>query len=325
MSANIDTMLYVGETPWHGLGKDMTANPPKTSAEIIEGAQLGWTTNYARMKTDIHGEVPSWNAIYREDNNEILGVVHKARPILVQNTDTFNAVESMLGDKLDVETAASLGRGETVFGCFKIREQYRLLDDDLDHYFVIVNDHLKSDGKVTVLNTPVRVVCQNTLSEALNSSLYKLRVPITADTTINSTLAQNLITSVGSAISSLKATAEKMVAKKIDKAYITKMLDLLFPFQLADGTPIPSKANDAVAAIRQIFLDKCMGADNIANYRGTQYQCFMALTDFTQHYHKSAEKAYDINHRMKSVPGINVNVDMSKVMQYLRIADKISV
>lgn len=325
MAANIDSMLYVGEVPWHGLGVDLTDNPPKTSAEIIEGAQLGWTTNYAHMKTDIHGDVPSWNAIYREDNNEILGVVHKTKPILVQNVDTFNAVEGLLGNKLDVETAASLGRGETVFGCFKIREQYRLLDDDLDHYFVIVNDHLRPDGKVTVLNTPVRVVCQNTLSEALNSSMYKLRVPITADTSINSTLAQNLVTSVGSAISSLQTTAENMVSKKIDAKYVNKMLDLLFPFQLADGTPIPSKANDAVAAIRQIFLDKCMGADNIANYRGTQYQCFMALTDFTQHYHKSAETAYDINHRMKAIPGVRVNVDVSKVTQFLKIADKISV
>lgn len=325
MAANIDSMLYVGEVPWHGLGVDLTDNPPKTSAEIIEGAQLGWTTNYAHMKTDIHGDVPSWNAIYREDNNEILGVVHRTKPILVQNVDTFNAVEGLLGNKLDVETAASLGRGETVFGCFKIREQYRLLDDDLDHYFVIVNDHLRPDGKVTVLNTPVRVVCQNTLSEALNSSMYKLRVPITADTSINSTLAQNLVTSVGSAISALQTTAENMVSKKIDAKYVNKMLDLLFPFQLADGTPIPSKANDAVAAIRQIFLDKCMGADNIANYRGTQYQCFMALTDFTQHYHKSAETAYDINHRMKAIPGVRVNVDVSKVTQFLKIADKISV
>lgn len=325
MAANIDSMLYVGEVPWHGLGVDLTDNPPKTSAEIIEGAQLGWTTNYAHMKTDIHGDIPSWNAIYREDNNEILGVVHKTKPILVQNVDTFNAVEGLLGNKLDVETAASLGRGETVFGCFKIREQYRLLDDDLDHYFVIVNDHLRPDGKVTVLNTPVRVVCQNTLSEALNSSMYKLRVPITADTSINSTLAQNLVTSVGSAISALQTTAENMVSKKIDAKYVNKMLDLLFPFQLADGTPIPSKANDAVAAIRQIFLDKCMGADNIANYRGTQYQCFMALTDFTQHYHKSAETAYDINHRMKAIPGVRVNVDVSKVTQFLKIADKISV
>lgn len=37
MSANIDSMLFVNEVSWHGLGKDMTANPPKTSEEIIQG------------------------------------------------------------------------------------------------------------------------------------------------------------------------------------------------------------------------------------------------------------------------------------------------
>lgn len=324
MAANIDTMLYVGETPWHGLGKDMTLDPPKTAAEIIAGAELGWTTNYAKMRTDVHGDVPGWNAIYREDNNEILGVIHKTKPVLVQNTDTFNAVENMIGKQLDVETAASLGRGETVFGCFKIREQYRLLDDDLDHYFVIVNDHLKADGKVTVLNTPVRVVCQNTLSEALNTSLYKLRVPITADSTINSQLALNLINSVDSAITSLQKKAETMVMKKVDHSYMDKLLDILFPYQLADGQPLPTKANENNSIIRETFLTQCMDADNLANYRGTQWQVFNALTDFTQHYHKSADKAYDISYRMGALPGVKAAAETSKVVTFLKVADKLA-
>ncbi len=324
MPANINSMLYVGETPWHGLGRDMTLDPPKTAAEIIAGAELGWTTNYENMKTDIHGNVPGWNAIYREDNQEILGVIHKTKPILVQNTDTFNAVEHMIGNQLDVETAASLGRGETVFGCFKIREQYRLLDDDLDHYFVIVNDHLKADGKVTVLNTPVRVVCQNTLSEALSTSLYKLRVPITADITINSQLALNLINSVDSAITSLKKRAENMVMKKVDKSYIEKLLDILFPYQIADGQLLSTKANENNFVIRDTFLTQCMDADNLANYRGTQWQIFNALTDFTQHYHKSADKAYDISYRMGILPGVKSSTETSKVITFLNVADDLA-
>lgn len=324
MAANIDTMIYVGETPWHRQGRDLTLDPPKSSSEIVAAAELGWRVNSTPMYTALHNSVPSWNAIYREDNNEILGVINKARPIIVQNTDSFNAVNNLIGKELDVETAASLGRGETVFGCFKIREQYRILDDDIDHYFVIVNDHLRPDGKVTILNTPIRVVCQNTLSEALNTNIYKLRVPISADTQINSHLAVNLIETVGTAIDSLQKKAEDMVSKKIDKVYMDKLLDVLFPYQLVDGAPLPTKANETVSIVRETFVNQCMGADNLNNYRGTQWQIFNALTDFQQHFHKSADKAYDINHRMSLVPGIKSATETSKVVQFLKIADKLA-
>lgn len=324
MAANIDTMFHVGTVPWHNLSIDLTDDPPKSSEEIICAASLGWTVNHANMKTDIHGTIPSWNAIYREDNNEVLGVIHKAHPIHVQNTDSFHAVNDLIDREIDVETAASLGRGETVFGCFKIRKEYKLIDDNIDHYFVIMNDHLKADGKVTILNTPVRVVCQNTLSEALSNNFYKIRVPITADTSINSTLATNLIHSVDDAIHNLQHRAEDMVAKKIDETYVNKMLDVLFPYQLIDNIPIPNVTNERIAAARQTFLTQCMGADDIANYRGTQYQCFMALTDWTQHYFKSADKAYDINYRMKALPGIDQNAEKSKVVKFLQIADKLA-
>lgn len=324
MSANIDTMLYVGDTPWHGKGVDLTLDPPKSAQDIIRCAKLGWNVDYIKMTTELHGDVPNFHAIYRTDTQDILGVVNKARPRIVQNTDMFNAVDHMIGNQLDVETAASLGIGETVFGCFKIREQYRLLDDDVDHFFVIVNDHLKVDGKVTVLNTPVRVVCQNTLSEALSNSLYKLRIPISADSTVNASLATNLIESVDSAITALQTRAEYMVGQKIDKKYVDKLMDVLFPFHVVDGERLLNPANERIAMTRDTFISNCMGADNLGNYRGTQWQVFNALTDFTQHYHKSANKAYDINYRMQALPGIGQSAETSKVIQFLKIADKLA-
>ena len=324
MSANIDTMIHVGQVPWHGISKDLTLDPPKTAAQIVAEAEIGWTVNHTPMLTDIHGTVHGWHAVFREDNKEILGVIHKANPIPVQNATMFNSVDKMIDDKIDVETAASLGRGETVFGCFKIREQYRVLDDDVDHYFVIVNDHTKCDGKIMVLNTPIRVVCQNTLSAALNSTFYKIRIPVTADTSINTTLAANLINGVGDAIGNLKKKAEKFATQKIDRSYMDKLLDILFPYQIIDGVPAPTDANENVQMTRELFLTNCMGADNLANYRGTQWQIFNALSDFDTHYFKSAEKAYDLNHRMKLLPGLNSSGETSKLQLFLKNANKIA-
>lgn len=322
MSANIDTMMYVGETPWHGLGTKYET-PPKSSAEIIEGAKLGWKVNVAPMKTDLHGEIDSYHAIYREDNQEILGVANHKYPKVVQNSETFTTFDRLIGESLDVETAASLGRGETVFGCFKIRSSYKVMDDDIEHYFVVMNDHLKVDGKVTVLNTPVRVVCENTLSAALNSSIYKLRIPITSDHNINTTLADKLFDSMDNAMKNLQNNAEKMCTQKITRDDVEKILDELFPYIQVEGESTYSKANENMQVLRDTFIRQCMGADNLANYRGTAYQVFNALTDYEQHYFKKVEKSYDLNYRMKLLPGVGTESEPSKVAKFLRIKDKL--
>lgn len=326
MSANVESMIFVGETPWHGLGKDLTADPPKTSEDIIRCAELGWEVDTLPMMTEIHDKVLNYNAIYRKDNNKVLGVVNTATPVVVQNSDMFITIENMIDRSMDVETAASLGIGEKVFGCFKIREQYKLLDDDVDHYFVIMNDHTKADGKVTVINTPIRVVCQNTLSEALNVNLYKLRVPITADKGVNMTLAQNLLNSVQTCIAKLKTKSEDLVSKKINDDYMNRLMDMLFPFKVIDGkldmTESGMKANEKVENVRNSFR-QCLDADNLGNYRGTQWQIFNALTDFTQHSYTKLDKMYDLNYRMKRLPGI-ASMESSKVVQFLKAADQLA-
>lgn len=319
MSANIDSMMYVGETPWHGLGVKYV-DPPETAQDIIKAAKLDWTVDAAKMKTDLLGDIPNYHAIYRTDTNQVLGVVNSAYPSIIQNVDTFNAVGSLLNNALDVETAASLGRGETVFGCFKIRQEYKILDDDIVHYFVIMNDHLKVDGRVTVLNTPIRVVCQNTLSAALNNNVYKLRVPITHEVDINSEIANKLISGAGNAIVGLQAAAEKMVKMKLDKKGMEDIMDRLFPYvTTADDINEYNKANERIEQTREIFISDCLAADNLGNYRGTHYQVFNALTDFTQHYFKKPEKAYDLNYRMKLLPGMSSDGPSNLVTKYLKI------
>lgn len=323
MSANINTMIHVGELPWHGLSKDMSDNPPKNAYEIAASADLNWTTNFIPMKTDLHESVPCYNAIYREDNMEVLGVVDKAKPKLVQNSDAFNSIDTLIGKELMVDTAASLGKGETVFGCFRISDNFKILDDDVAHYFVIVNDHLKADGKVTVLNTPVRVVCQNTLTEALSNNVCKIRIPISFEESINISLANKLIEGVGTSIVDLSKRAEDMATKHISAEYMNKLMDIIFPYQMVDGMPAINKANETINLTREMFIRDYMGADNLSNYRGTQYQIFNALTDFTQHSYKSVNKSYDLAYRMKRLPGFSTG-PQTIVSKYLSIADKLA-
>lgn len=326
MSAAIDSMLYVGETPWHGLGYQYDT-PPASPQEIITGAKMNWEVADKPMMTDIHDRVLNYSAIYRTDNNSILGVVNKANITHTQNIDTFNAFSDIIGKEVVTETAASLDKGITIFGCFKIINQYKILDDDIDHYFVVVNDHLKCDGRVTILNTPVRVVCQNTLNAALDNNSGKIRIPVSDNETINMNLARKIIDSAGTAIHKLNDTAEKMVAEKINRDYVDRLLDELFPYiEVKEGeTSTHDRANEKVEMLRETFVSDCLGADNLSNYRNTKYGVFQAIVDFSQHYYTKADKSYDLKYRMGTILG---NADSSQpiglTQKYLKIQKKLA-
>lgn len=304
MSANIDSMMYVGESPWHGLGHQYET-APSTPEEIITAAKLDWTTADIPMKTNLHDSVFNYKAIYREDTKDVLGVVNKADFIHVQNTEMFSAFRDIIGSEVITETAAGLDRGCQVFGCFKIAESYKIFDDDIDHYFVVVNNHLAGNGKITVLNTPIRVVCMNTLNAALDTNSAKISFNISNDPFVNRELAHKIMDSAGSALDKLAKKADDMIKVKIDKAYIDRLLDNLFPYiEVKEGDfSMHEKANEQISMMRDTFVSKCIHADNLANYNGTMYQVFNAVADYSQHYYLNIDKSYDLKYRMSTVLG----------------------
>lgn len=325
MAANIDTMMYVNETPWHSLGTYFETAPTNPH-DIIRGAQMDWTVNVDKMYSGLFADIPNYYAVYREDNSDILGVVNKARPQLVQNMNAFNAFEDIIGKEVTVETAASLGKGEKIFGCFAIDSEFTVLDDAVKHYFVVVNEHLRADGKVTILNTPIRVVCQNTLSQALAKNDAMMRIPISDSAAYNAELARKIIYGAEHSIKMLNRKADKLATQHVSDRYVETVLDELFPFVASSGDEsLHEKANQKVEMIRESFMNECMDADNLSNFRGTKWQIFNALADFTQHAHKNVNKAYDLNYRMTLVPGLaSSESPIMLVNKYLKIMDKIA-
>lgn len=317
-------MLYVKEVPWKGLGTQYQTQPT-SGEELVEKAKLNWEVSYLPMSTERNPQVLNYNALYREDTRDLLGVVNKRNPQIVQNAEMFNAFDYLLGSAVDIETASSFDGGINVFGSFKIHEQYKLFDDDIDHYFVVVNDHLKPDGKVAVLNTPVRVICQNTLELAMHKNFYHLRLPVGGDAGINRSVSQTIISSAGDAIMNLQKRSEELYKKKVDLNYVDKVITELFPFpKVDDDTILHTKQMENVEMLRDTFKTECLDADNLNNYRYTQYWILNALADFDQHYIRNAEKAYDLGYRMKKLSGVGTPSEPSKVVKFLQIADKIA-
>ncbi len=171
----IESMFYVGETPWHGLGKPL--NEPPTIKEALVQSGLNWSVN----KIPTYFEVNQINketghfVTVREDG-QILGNVGKKYTIL-QNNEAFEPFEVLLDYGFKLETAGSIDEGKKVWILAKTPENYLVGDDKIDDYVMLYNSHDGSSGNC-MRDVKIRVVCQNTLNASLSNKAtaeYKLR------------------------------------------------------------------------------------------------------------------------------------------------------
>jgi len=170
MAHMMETMAYAGETPWHGLG--VRVENDLSVDEMVTAAGIDWTvskhpTFYRVGDTEI--ETGKFALIRDTDNKFLSNVSDGWEPC--QNVDAFSIFEEFVErSELEMHTAGSLKDGQVVWGLAKMKEQFALFNDDVtEQYLLLVNPHTFGNG-IHVRSTPIRVVCNNTLSFALGKA-----------------------------------------------------------------------------------------------------------------------------------------------------------
>jgi hypothetical protein len=119
-------------------------------------------------------------ATVRTDTNEVLGTVGNNYGI-VQNRTAFEFLDTLAsgevgGNRSMIETCGYFRNGGKVFVTCRMDEDFYLPNspqDKINDYLIFSNTHDGSGG-VSVLFSPVRVICQNTLNMALKHFSAKL-------------------------------------------------------------------------------------------------------------------------------------------------------
>jgi phage/plasmid-like protein (TIGR03299 family) len=159
-------MAYVGELPWHGLGTKVPAD--LTPEQFMTTAGLNWEVTKEDMVTASGVAIPGKQALVRSIDNKVLDVVGKGwNP--VQNAEAFEFFDEYVraGD-MEMHTAGSLKGGEIVWALAKTKESFELFKGDVtDNYFLFTNPH-KFGKSIDIRMTPIRVVCNNTLTLSLS-------------------------------------------------------------------------------------------------------------------------------------------------------------
>lgn len=175
MSANVETMAYRGETPWHGLGEDMgqvvaALGREPTLEEWQARAGLGWGVAAPRVQFTLDGklhESEGHRVLVRTDTMHVFDTVGSVYEPF-QNTEILEFFREYVeaGD-MKLETLGALGRGEVVWALATMDKGFELAGGDrVSGYVLISNPHKYGQG-CTVKFTSVRVVCSNTLAMAL--------------------------------------------------------------------------------------------------------------------------------------------------------------
>lgn len=172
------SMISVRQTPWHQLGHVLPDAP--SFEEMMTLARLDYTVELRELfyRRDIReGEyidVPSGaRAIVRSDNHVELGVAtEKYTP--VQNREAFAVLEPLIDAELaTVETAGVLRNGADAWALIAFNPEkmgpawqgMNAKGDVVLPYGLVATNHSGRRG-VMLKNTPVRVVCANTLGMA---------------------------------------------------------------------------------------------------------------------------------------------------------------
>ncbi|MBR2895396.1 MAG: DUF945 domain-containing protein [Oscillospiraceae bacterium] len=306
MAHAVETMFYVRQKPWHGLGTMVAEAPNSKDALVYAG--LDWTVEQKDVYTEDGNLIPGYKANTRSTDNSILGIVSD-RYKVVQNEDAFQFTDDLLGIGVTYETAGALQGGRKVWMLAKMPLRYFIAGDEIAPYMVVMNSHDGSSG-IKVAMTPIRVVCQNTLNLALNNAK---RIWTTKHT-------ENVMNRVHEARETLMLAERYMgeLVRNIDVLSQIKLTDKKVMEFMQEFFPVDLEMPDAQRKNNLKLLNdmkhRYFDAPDLAHVGKNGYRFVNAISDFATHADPIRKtKNYNENLFLKTIEG-NPLIDRSYKM-----------
>ena len=278
MLNGVAQMAYAGETPWHGLG--VRVSNDLTPEQMLKAAGLDWSVEKVPAFANIGGEQVDIgrSALVRNTDNSILDVVSDDwNPC--QNTEAFEFFNDFVaaGD-MEMHTAGSLKDGKVVWALAKVKDSFELFGgrDQVDAYLHFTNPHQYGQS-IDVRFTPIRVVCNNTLTLSLNMK-SKNMVKISHARQFDGDMVKETLGVAKEKLEKYKEMAQYLSQKRFNDENIVDYFKRVFPVVTTKTEAKKEMSLNARTALQALHVQP--GAEL---GEGTWWQAFNAVTFMTDH------------------------------------------
>ena len=273
-------MAYAGDLPWHGLGTKVPND--LTPEQMLKAAGLDWRVEaYPAIATLPSGKQinTGHSALVRDLDSKVLDVItNDWKPM--QNIDAFQFFDDFVsaGD-MQMHTAGALRDGKIVWALAKVDESFELFGgkDQVDSYLLFTNPHSYGQS-IDVRFTPIRVVCNNTLTLSLNSQ-SKSMVKVSHRREFDGDLVKETLGVARQKLDKYKEMASYLSQKRFNDETIVEYFQRVFPVLTKKEESEKALSKSAKAALEE-HLDGQPGAEL---GEGSWWQAFNTVTYMTDH------------------------------------------
>ena len=274
MAANVESMFYVRETPWHGLGTRVVEAP--SSAEALIMAGLDWSVVQEPIYTG-NDLIEGYKANVRDKDRKVLGVVTD-RYKVIQNDEAFAFTDELLGEGVRYETAGSLQGGKKVWLLAHMPHEYIISGERISPYLLFSNTH-DGSGAIKVALTPIRVVCNNTLNLALATAKRSWSMIHTGDIKGKMSEARDTLFMAEKYMDSLGKEFENLRLKKLTDKQVMDFIEILLPME----SDLSDQQTKNIKKLQEDMKMRYFDAPDLQDVGKNAYRFINAVSDFATH------------------------------------------
>lgn len=297
MAHLLETMAYLHETPWHGLGNQLSSGQP---IEVwAQQAGMDWRicespVSFVTDEANNPGVIASFpenKVLFRSDTQAPLSVVSQ-RFQVVQPSEILEFYRDLTEvSGFELETAGVLKGGRKIWALARTGQSSTLKGNDVSNGYVLLATACDGTLATTAQFTSIRVVCNNTLAVALGASsgAVKVRHSTSFD-------AQAVKRKLGISVSTWSSFMYQMKGLSERKVKTHEAMNYLLRVFSEDKKTASANASDrTMAKVMALFDGHGRGAE-LASAKGTAFGLLNAVTEFVDH----ERRARSTDHRLES-------------------------
>lgn len=290
-----------------------TAVEATSAASAATQAGLNWTVRTGELQAvstpltiDEHGvtpatyiDVPKKQAIIREDNNSVIGIVG-TKYKMVQNMEVFNALDTLV-DAGDARYAAAgeFNGGANIWMVLELPQGVNVANDPHAAFLLVKTSH---DGSSSVVIKPIieRLFCANQVNALISNkngnrnrkyNEYTYRMSHTTNQELSIADIRNITNLTYTAIADYQLVANNLMSKDMTREQTLNFFKNVWalpstvedkPYALLTRGERKQQtiAKDARAKAWSIYSE----SETQENIRGTAFGAWQAVIEFADHY-----------------------------------------